>query len=664
TCLSHGRGGVHHPPCHVLELSGLRLLLECPLDLSALAIFAPVPSSSPSSSGDLVAAPPWYKAVAAHHLFDPCLLDAVVVSSPAAMLGLPFLARNPNFSAKIYATEVTARIGGLMMEELVAMHSEFVRYYGSEKRQERPDWMKWEELERLPIELRNVVMGEEGEELGSWMPQYSAAEVKECMQKVVPLKYAEEVCFNGAIILKAFSSGLEIGSSNWMISSPRRSITYLSSSIFESGHAMGFDYHCSLQGNDLILFSDLSSMNSTDYDTKPDECNSPPLRTDNDNEDHIIKSLSGNDENLEEIEKISFICSCIVDSLKAGGSVLIPIGRLGILLQLLEYISQALDNSNLKVPIFMVSATAEETLSFTNAIPEWLCKERQEKLFLGKALFGHAELIKEGKLCVFPLLYERDLLMAWQEPCIVFSPHWSLRFGSVVQLLNRWHSDHNSLLILEQEVDAEMALLPFKTLAMKVLQCSFLSGLKMQKVQPLLELLRPKLVLFPEVLRPHCPIKEGGSFAFLYYSENVRLRVPNSRKGFEVQLATELAFQLEPRRLLEGSMAIARLQGRLLLSKGKYLLVSGKKPLKQSNEQMLLWGSVDPARLILALEERGIVGSICDDDKAADGYWFIQVSKPEEGLIKSSASETVISCDDERTSALIFEALCSVCDGI
>lgn len=32
------------------------------------------------------------------------------------------------------------------------------------------------------------------------------------------------------------------------------------------------------------------------------------------------------------------------------------------------------------------------------------------QLFLGEALFGHAELIKEGKLCVFPLLYERDLL--------------------------------------------------------------------------------------------------------------------------------------------------------------------------------------------------------------------------------------------------------------
>lgn len=170
---------------------------------------------------------------------------------------------------------------------------------------------------------------------------------------------------------------------------------------------------------------------------------------------------------------------------------------------------------------------------------------------------------------------------------------------------------------------------------------------------------------FPEVLRSHCPIKEGGSFAFLYYSENLRLRVPNSRKGFEVQLATELAFQLKPRRLLEGSMAIARLKGGLLLRNGKYLLVSEKKPLlKHSNKQMLLWGSVDPARLILALQERGVIGSICDDDKAADGYCFIQVSKPKEGLIKTSASETVISCDDERTSALIFEALCGVCDGI
>lgn len=59
-----------------------------------------------------------------------------------------------------------------MMEELVAMHAEFVQFYGPDERPELPEWMKWEELEKLPPVLRELVMGEDGEELGSWMPLY------------------------------------------------------------------------------------------------------------------------------------------------------------------------------------------------------------------------------------------------------------------------------------------------------------------------------------------------------------------------------------------------------------------------------------------------------------------------------------------------------------
>lgn len=33
-----------------------------------------------------------------------------------------------------------------------------------------------------------------------------------------------------------------------------------------------------------------------------------------------------------------------------------------------------------QVPIFMISETAEEIITFTNALPEWLCKSRQEKV--------------------------------------------------------------------------------------------------------------------------------------------------------------------------------------------------------------------------------------------------------------------------------------------
>lgn len=86
----------------------------------------------------------------------------------------------------------------------------------------------------------------------------SAADVTDCMQKVQSLKYAEEACYNGTLLIKAFSSGLDIGTCNWSIASPEQNIAYLSSSIFASATATKFD--CSaLQGSDVIFFSDFTA---------------------------------------------------------------------------------------------------------------------------------------------------------------------------------------------------------------------------------------------------------------------------------------------------------------------------------------------------------------------------------------------------------------------
>lgn len=101
----------------------------------------------------------------------------------------------------------------------------------------------------------------------------SADDVKGCMQKVHTLKYAQEVCYNGTLIIKAVSSGLEIGTCNWTINGPKRNIACLSSSIFNSSHAMNFDYHA-LRGNDLIIYSDLSS--PVLEDVKDNSCYSAP----------------------------------------------------------------------------------------------------------------------------------------------------------------------------------------------------------------------------------------------------------------------------------------------------------------------------------------------------------------------------------------------------
>nr|DAD43103.1 TPA_asm: hypothetical protein HUJ06_001333 [Nelumbo nucifera] len=505
------------------------------------------------------------------------------------------------------------------------------------------------------------------------------AHVKECIQKTQSLKYAEEVYHNGTLVIKAFSSGLEIGASNWVINGPKRNFTWLSSSIFASRHAMGFDYN-SLQGNGVILFSDFSSMCGNvsvginayrSMNQIRPKVNSPTgsdfstLRDGNNSKEDFIKSVTDTGENTVEIDKLAFICSCAIDSVREGGSVLIPIGRLGIILQLLEQISISLESSNLNVPMFIISDVAEEILSLMNVVPEWLCEQRQQKLYSGEALFGHVKLIKEKKLHLFHTIHSPNLLAIWKEPCIVFSPHWSLRQGPAIHLLRRWSADKRCLLVLEQGVDADIALLPFKPIAMKVLQCSFLSGIEMQKIQPLLEILRPKLILFPEDLMAHMITSHTGSSVYFGYSENETICVPRSRDEFEVDLATDLVFQLQPRRIKQENAAIARLKGKYHVHHGRHLLISENEPVNHSQSRLLLqWGSLDLTLLLLALREKGINGSIDNDGMGEHNSCFLRIYEPKKALIETTGTLTVVSAVDETLASIIFQTICSVLDAI
>jgi len=118
TCLSKGRG-FHFPPCHMLNFCGIRILFDCPLDLSALMAFSPVPTLDALSfeetkndekrqkiedlldAKSLVFAEPWYKTVNKLHLWNASLIDVILISSPMGIMGLPFLTRQKGFSAKV-----------------------------------------------------------------------------------------------------------------------------------------------------------------------------------------------------------------------------------------------------------------------------------------------------------------------------------------------------------------------------------------------------------------------------------------------------------------------------------------------------------------------------------------------------------------------------------
>lgn len=477
--------------------------------------------------------------------------------------------------------------------------------------------------------------------------------MKGCIRSIQTLKFGEETCYNGALVIKAFSSGLEIGACNWTISCPQGNIACLSSSIFGSSHAMDFDYDA-LRRNDLLVYSDFSSLETME-----------DVENGNDDFGPVTSTLNPKyNESSEEVEKLNFICTCSIDSVRAGGSVLITVDRLGILLQLLEQLSIFLESSNLRVPVYIISSVAEELLAYMNIIPEWLCKQRQENLFSGEALFGHIKLIKEGKIQVFPAVHSPELLKSWQEPCIVFSPHWSLRLGAAVHFLRRWHGDQNSLLVLESGLDANIALLPFQPMEMKILQCSFISGIRLKRAQPLLKTLQPKSFLFPEDLR--CRLNFSDADKIYYFHENEMLSIPSINQNTEVEIATDLASTFHWKSYKQESMT--RLRGELLMERGKLRLLSRSQTMDATQHRPLIhWGSPDMEKLQTELSKMGINGSIKPangDSESEDHASVLLVHTPKKALIQVREACTIITAPDENLASQISDAMDRVLGGI
>lgn len=57
------------------------------------------------------------------------------------------------------------------MGDILSMHMEFRQIYGPED-SEFPDWLRWENLEKLPLRLKEIAIGEGCAELNSWKPLY------------------------------------------------------------------------------------------------------------------------------------------------------------------------------------------------------------------------------------------------------------------------------------------------------------------------------------------------------------------------------------------------------------------------------------------------------------------------------------------------------------
>jgi integrator complex subunit 9 len=183
----------------------------------------------------------------------------------------------------------------------------------------------------------------------------------------------------------------------------------------------------------------------------------------------------------------------------------------------------------------------------------------------------------------------------------------------------------------------------------------------------------------PEDLKKHIRFTNADSFSVFHYSENETLRIPSLKDSSELEIATDLAFQFQWRRLKHENMNITRLKGELFVDHGKHRLLSVEEPAKSSKSRPLLhWGSPDLEALLNTLSKMGINASVeqeegsCGSKKTeqeegscrSKKTCIVRVHDPKKALIEIGTTGTVISAVDENLASLLFEAIDSVLDGI
>ncbi|XP_024544439.1 integrator complex subunit 9 [Selaginella moellendorffii] len=676
---------------NLLEICDLQLLLECPLDLSSLSLFLPTeealsenarrkkPKKGDSSElvvkapfrragdGVVIDAEPWYQS-ADLSVLDVALINAVVISRPESMLALPFLTRNPDFTAKIFATYPTATVGKLLMQELVSSHRDFLKLYGASSLENHPEFTQCE----VPEALKDCLLGEHNSGILNWHKLYSAEDVLGCMERIQTLRYGEEAPIDGCVVLTPYSSGQGIGASNWVIKGPCSSVTYVSScDVAAAAASCASQDLTSLDGSQVLLVSakqPTSSVEKLEMDTEAEPRSRLTTRpwvnarvefiTSHNAKPRMANSVLSEKREPQQRSLLAQVANAAADALSKGGSVLIPTSVSDTVLELIETISQEVSCAKVSGKIFYVSPSAQEFLAFTNTVPEWLSSSRQEKLYNGESLFGHVELLKEGKLSHFPSLSPE---VVESGPCVILASHVSLRMGPSVHILNRWRQHSSNLLILtEPDIDVERFLLPFKPLSIQVKHFPLATSARSRgALSSLIDRLQPKFAVVPERLKS--VVTSDCDTKILFYVHRAPLKIPSLEEELNMELSADLATRIKPKQTRTGNnAALARLSAEMHFYDGNFYLEMPRVSRMIQTPQRFC-GTPDVDALLRALREKGLVDIQQSFAEQPDGSKVpvISVTFQTSASIELNGSETIIKTSDPVLRRLIADAVIS-----
>ncbi|KAK2497135.1 hypothetical protein MC885_012001 [Smutsia gigantea] len=318
-------------------------------------------------------------------------------------------------------------------------------------------------------------------------------------------------------------------------------------------------------------------------------------------------------------------------TIRNGGNVLVPCYPSGVIYDLLECLYQYIDSAGLSsIPFYFISPVANSSLEFSQIFAEWLCHNKQTKVYLPEPPFPHAELIQTNKLKHYPSIHG-DFSNDFRQPCVVFTGHPSLRFGDVVHFMELWgKSSLNTVIFTEPDFSYLEALAPYQPLAMKCIYCPIDTRLNFIQVSKLLKEVQPLHVVCPEQYTQPPPAQshrldlmvDCQPPAMAYRRAEV-LTLPFKRRYEKIEIMPELADSLVPMEVKPG-ISLASVSAVLHTKDNKHVLqlpprpaqpTGGKKRKRGSDDipdckvlKPLLSGSIPVEQFVQTLEK---VSALC-----------------------------------------------------
>ncbi|CDW78963.1 integrator complex subunit 9-like [Stylonychia lemnae] len=398
-------------------------------------------------------------------------IDIILVCNFNDIYGLPFITRlQSQFMGKIYMTLPMGQIGQQLLKEFVIQNDN--RNLTKDLGSKDSSYFKHEKLREL--------FKRQG--IDEWQDLYTYADIERCFTDYVKLlNYNESFTFDNLIKMTPLSSGLHLGSCNWLLEIGQHRVGILSNSSEEGD----FRYPLYFNVEDLFKNLDVLIVGSI-------------LKQQND-------QLFFWQQSKLFYEKLN---NCLNSSLNA--KVLLPV-QPTFILEIIDILIHKLTN----VRIIFISESADQIMQYANISVEYLNQKLQTKIQGSENPFQFEKLLNDDRMQVFSNIEqylehkkEKQLMNggigSFDEFSkeIIITSHPSMRLGESSYWLNHLNKNNQSqsfmILTDSQFCHDELLMKPFaKANNVKVLYSPIDPNLTFTQLNNILNKFKPKRLICP-----------------------------------------------------------------------------------------------------------------------------------------------------------------------